>query len=449
MKARASTFQCRDEAGEHTAGVMPAPSDTKARQGGVAVPSGWARIAWRTLATWLVLTAVAVRAADWPQFRGPMCNGISDDLAVPTMLNTNQNLAWMADLPGRGLSSPIIIGDRIFITCSSGSKGQTLHVICLRAADGAKLWERRFFATGRTICQSKTCMAAPTPASDGQHVVAIFSSNDAVCLDLDGNLIWFRGLGRDYPNAANSLGMSSSLLIAGGVAVAEVECESDSFIAGLDLATGVNRWKLERPRKSNWTSPIRLKSGGKELVVITAPTGVAALEPETGKIVWEDEEGHSSIASGTLNGGKLFVPGKRGLMALQVEGAGKPTQLWQSTQLRAGTASPIALEDRVFLLGDGGILTCGMAATGEKAWKLRLNGAFSASPVAVGHFLFCVSEKGEVQVVDTSKPEGEVVRELNLGETILSTPSISNGAIYFRSDGHLWKFGQMAAKEAR
>ncbi len=132
----------------------------------------------------------------------------------------------------------------------------------LAPPNGAKLWERQFWATGRTMCQSKTSVAANTPAGDAKHIVAIFSSNDAICLDPDGNLLWFRGLGRDYPNASDSLGMASSLLIAGGVAMAQVESQSDGFTVGLDLDTGVNRWKLERPHEPNWTSPILLSSGG-------------------------------------------------------------------------------------------------------------------------------------------------------------------------------------------
>jgi outer membrane protein assembly factor BamB len=100
------------------------------------------------------------------------------------------------------------------------------------------------------------------------------------------------------------------------------------------------------------------------------------------------------------------------------------------------------LGEKVFILNDGGILTCGAAATGERLWQLRLKGPFSATPVAVGHFLYCVSESGLAQVVDTSKPEGEAVSELELGETILSTPSISHGAIYFRSDARIWKIGK-------
>ena len=385
--------------------------------------------------------ALALQAADWPQFRGANGNGVSAETALPTVLNTNGNFGWKADLPGEGLSSPIILGDRVFVTCSGGLKQQKLHVICFNAADGSKRWERQFWATGRTMCHEKTSVAAPTPASDGQHVVAIFSSGDVVCLDLDGGLLWFRGLGRDYPNASHSLGMSSSLVIAEGVVLAQVENESESFTTGLDLRTGVNRWKLDRPRHANWTSPMVLNDGGKQLFAIQSHKGMTAVEPATGKTAWEFTESTASVPSSTQSGGVLYVP-SRGLTAIQPgTGGAKPKQLWQSSQLHPGTASPIVVGEKVFTLSDGGILTCGDTATGKRLWQLRLKGPMSATPVAAGHFLYCVSEKGVAQVVDITKPEGEVVSELDLAEKILCTPSIAGRAIYFRSDTRLWKFG--------
>jgi len=390
---------------------------------------------------WFILflgSAWALHAADWPQFRGPECNGVSAETAVPAVLKTN--LGWKADLPGQGISSPIIIGDRVFVTCSGGLKQQKLHVLCLNAADGSKRWERQFWATGRTMCHEKTSVAAPTPASDGRHIVALFSSSDVVCLDLDGNLRWFRGLGRDYPNASHSLGQSSSLVIADGVVLAQVENESESFSAGLDLSTGVNRWKLDRPKHPNWTSPIVLRHEGKDLFAIQSRKGLVAVEPATGKLVWEFTEGGSSIPSSAQSGGVLYVPAG-GLTAIQPgSGAERPRLLWKSSQLRPGTPSPIVMGDKAFALSDGGILTCGSAVTGQRAWQLRLKGPFSATPVAAGNFLYCVSEKGVAQVVDITKPEGEVVNELDLAEKILCTPSIAGGAIYLRSDTRLWKF---------
>ena len=389
----------------------------------------------------LLATCSTLHGGDWRQFRGPHGNGVSDESNVPRVLNSSDSVAWRVDLPGEGLSSPIVVGNRIFVTCSSGPKQQRLHVICFDAQDGQKLWERQLWATGRTMCHEKTAVAASTPASDGEHIVAIFSSNDIACFDLDGNLIWFRGLGRDYPNASNSLGMSSSLVIANGVVVAQVESESDAFILGLDLPSGRNHWRIERPRGMNWTSPLVLKSGQKELVVLQSSKGVALVSPENGSIVWNYTNSASSTPSSTLSGNTLFIP-SQGLTALDFSaGPESSRQLWQSSQLKPGTPSPTVVGARIFSLNDGGVLTCGDATTGQRLWQLRLKGPFSASPVVAADLVYCVSEKGIVQVVDPSKPEGEVVSQLELAETILSTPSIANGAIYFRSDARLWKIG--------
>ena len=191
------------------------------------------------------LLALSARADDWPQFRGPAGNGIATGPRLPTKLDT-RSVTWAVDLPGRGLSSPVIIGDRVFVTASSGARQDRLHVLCFNLADGSLRWERQFWATGRTMTHEKISAATPSPASDGRRIFAIFSSNDCAALDLDGDLLWYRGLGRDYPNASNSLGMSSSLVVADGVLVAQVENDSESFTAGLDAATGLNRWKTGR-----------------------------------------------------------------------------------------------------------------------------------------------------------------------------------------------------------
>ena len=389
----------------------------------------------------LLTTCTTLHGGDWRQFRGPLGNGVSDERNIPRVLNSSNSVAWRVDLPGEGLSSPIIIGNRIFVTCSSGPKQQRLHVICFDAQNGQKVWERQLWATGRTMCHEKTAVAASTPASDGEFIVAIFSSNDIACFDLEGNLVWFRGLGRDYPNASNSLGMSSSLVIANGVVVAQVESESDAFILGLDLPSGRNHWRIARPRGANWTSPLVLKSGRQELVVLQSPKGVALVVPATGTIVWNYTNSASSTPSSTLSGDTLFVP-SQGLTALDFSaGPESSRQLWRSSQLKPGTPSPTVVKERILSLNDGGVLTCGDTATGQRLWQLRLKGPFSASPVVAADLVYCVSEKGVIQVVDPSKPEGELVSQLDLGETIVSTPSIANGAIYFRSDARLWKIG--------
>lgn len=392
------------------------------------------------------LLAGPVLAGNWTQFRGPLGNGVAVDDRVPAQFDA-QSVTWAADLPGRGLSSPIIVGDRVFVTATSGAKQDRLHVLCFNVSDGSLRWERQFWATGRTMTHEKISGATPSPASDGERIYAIFSSNDCVALDLDGNLAWYRGLGRDYPNASNSLGMSSSLVVADGVLVAQVENDAESFTAGLDARTGVNRWKLDRPKKSNWTSPSLLKGGdGRTFVVLQSSQGVQGVDPATGRTVWSFDEGASTVPSATVSDGRLFVP-SNGLTVLEPGADGGVLKtVWKSGQLRPGTPSPFVLGNQVFALNDGGILTCGNASDGTRQWQLRLKGPFSATPISAGGLLYCVNEKGLVQVVDPSKPEGAVVSEFDLGQTIIGTPSIAANSLFVRSDGKLWRLGGAAAR---
>ena len=177
-------------------------------------------------------------AEDWLQFRGTDHRGIANSSKLPTSISTEKNIAWKKSLPGRGLSSPIIIGNRIFLTAASTTDQSRLHVLCFNSDNGTTLWSREFWATGRTICHEKTCVAAPTPASDGKHIYALYSSNDLICLDINGNLKWMRALMQDYPNASNSLGLASSPIIVSNTLIVQVENDSESFAAGIDLKNG-------------------------------------------------------------------------------------------------------------------------------------------------------------------------------------------------------------------
>ena len=200
-------------------------------------------------------------AGDWPQFRGPQSNSVTDDAQPPATWNDGENIAWKVDLPGRGPSSPIVVGDRVIVTCSSGVNQDRLHVLCFDAGAGKQLWERQFWATGRTLSHPSSANAAPTPASDGDSIFAFFSSNDLICLDLEGNLKWLRGLAYDFPKAGNDVGMSSSPLVIGDTVVAQVECQGDSFVTGVDKKTGEPLWRIERPREASWASPVAVARG--------------------------------------------------------------------------------------------------------------------------------------------------------------------------------------------
>ncbi|QDT80403.1 outer membrane biogenesis protein BamB [Gimesia maris] len=387
-----------------------------------------------------VLAVCLCCGADWPQFRGPLTNNVSLSDAPPAKVD-QESIAWTADLEGRGASGPIIVGDKVFLTSTTGFKQDQLHVLCFDLKTGKQLWDRQFWATGRTQCHNKMCVATPTPASDGQRVFATFSSNDVVCLDLEGNLIWFRGLSHDYPNASNSLGMASSPVVVGETLIVPVENDDDSFTTGLDVKTGIARWKIKRPRVANWTSPAILKASTdtEPLVLLQSSEGVDAIYPQTGETAWQYEDGAGRIPSTTVGENTLFIP-SNGLTALAPGSSSEPPKvLWSEQKLSPATASPLVYQKKVFTVNRAGVLTCASPQTGEVIWRLRLKGPFSATPIAAANHLYLISEKGLLQVVQLGEKQGEVTGEVDLKETILATPAISDNSLFLRSDKHLWK----------
>tara|TARA_Y100001934_G_scaffold141791_1_gene170672 strand:- start:509 stop:1708 length:1200 start_codon:yes stop_codon:yes gene_type:complete len=375
---------------------------------------------------------------NWLSFRGDAGNGSIPDKLSPNV-GTAGKTSWRIDLPGRGLSSPIVVGNLVFLTASSGPKEETLHIMAFEAKKGKKAWERKFKATGRTVCHEKTCVAAPTMSSDGKLVVAQFSSNDVFCLDLKGNLKWLRGLTYDYPNAANGLGMSSSPVIVGEVVIAQVENDAESFTAGLCLANGSTLWKKERPRGANWTSPAVIGKGGSQQVLLQSMKGLAMIDPKNGKDQWKYEEGASTIPSSTVAGHTILVP-SNGLTALKARTDGRShTQIWRDNKLGPGTGSPTISGDMLYVVNKANVLTCAKIETGEIIWRMRLKGPMSSSPVATREHLFVFNEEGLGQVVEIGLEEGKTVASVDLGETILCTPAVSGGALFVRSDKSLWR----------
>lgn len=377
--------------------------------------------------------------ADWAQFRGSDNKGVAPDTNLP--IKWSDHVAWKADLPGRGPSSPIVVGQKVFVTASSGPQQKRLHLVCFDAKDGTKLWERQLWATGRTFCHPSSAVAAPTPASDGRRVFAFYSSNDLACYDLEGNLQWFRGLSYDYPKAGNDVGMSSSPLVVGTTVVVQIENQGDSFAAGLDAATGETRWRIDRTRRANWASPIVWRGATRDddLVLLQSPGGISAHDPMTGKLAWEFKTSCAGIPSAVVDGGVVFVPAG-GMTALRPGSTAEPELVWQDNRLGPGAASPVVHDGKLYTVNRSGVLVCGDAASGEILWRLRLEakGGFWATPVLAGEHLYLVNASGTVHTVKLGK-EGQLAGSSELEETIQGTPAVADGAAYLRSNGHLIK----------
>jgi outer membrane protein assembly factor BamB len=387
-----------------------------------------------------LLWSSPLRAEDWPQLKGQRGGGVSEDTGFPIHWSKTANLRWKVDLPGRGLSSPIIAAGRVYLTACSGPDQQRLHVLCFEAATGKKLWERQLWATGTTLCHPKTNMAAPTPVTDGKRVYALFATCDLVCLDAQGDLVWYRSLTRDYPTMGNNVGMAASPVLAKGSLILALENAGESYTLGLDKLTGKNRWQVDRDREINWVTPLLFNNKGREEVLIQSPRELTALDPETGRKLWRHSGvGLSTIPSPVQGGGVIFATGG-GIVALRPGGDGMASKvIWTKAKLATSFASPLYYRGALYAVNNVGVLTCADSATGNILWQLRLKGAFSASPVAAEGRIYLVNESASTFVVQSGKT-GKLIATNELAATVLATPALADGAIYLRSDQVLYCF---------
>jgi outer membrane protein assembly factor BamB len=382
--------------------------------------------------------------ADWRQFRGNDGSSTTADTNVPLKWSPGENIAWKADLPGRAASGPIVVKGRVIVLASSGVKQDKLHVLCFDAASGKRRWHRQFWATGRTLTHRQSAVAANTPASDGEYIYAFYSSNDLICLDLDGNLQWYRGLAHDYPKAGNDVGMAASPVVVGKTVVVQIENQGDSFAAGINTETGETRWRIDRPTKANWCTPISLAGAGakQDAVLLQSGSGLVAVDAYSGKQLWEYKSSCQTITSSVAKGGLLYVP-SGGIKALRPGSLTAPAKVvWKSSQLNPGAASPVVGENEIYVANRAGVVTCADLATGKVLWKERFKGPFWATPVLAGNHLYLVNFEGKSQVITAGRDGGKLVSTNDVGDKIQGSPAVADGALYVRNDKSLWKIAK-------
>ncbi len=398
----------------------------------------------RTTAASLALAAAfatTATASDWRMFRGTDNSGVAADANIPSTWNveTGENIAWSVEMPGRGVCGAIVVGDRVIATSSAGVDNKQLHIWCVDDNSGEVLWKHNLLATGRSLCHPLTSLAAPTPASDGELIFAFFSSNDLICLDLDGNIRWMRGLTLEYPNAFDDRGMAASPIVVGDTVCVQIECQGDSFAAGFNKHTGEALWQIPLTTTTSWNSPAVLPAadfGQDDLILLQSTRKVMGIDPATGEEKWAVEARGSQIPSATIDGDLAFVPAG-GLTAMK---DGK--LLWQENRLAPQSASPVAHDGKIYVLRRT-VLACGNTENGEVLWQERLKGQqFWASPILAGDKLVVVDLNGLGQVVDVSGEKAEIVAENSFGEEVLGTPAVANNALYVRGVTHLWKIAE-------
>ncbi len=377
--------------------------------------------------------------AEWPQFRGPDNTGFTKAEGLPIEWS-EADAEWQIELTGRCVSGPIVVGSHVITTGSSGPQNERLHIWSVDDQTGRVEWQRNLWATGRTRCHPLTSMAAPTPASDGQHLYVLFSSNDLVCLDLEGSVLWMRALGQEYPQAFDDRGLGSSPLLIDQTLVLQVQCRGDSFAIGIDTQSGTTRWRRSLPPEITWLSPTMFRQGEVRSALVQTSEELLVLDPKTGSVKATYAPAGTSIASPVAADGHIFMPGG-GMTGLKLEPrSSSPFVVWKEDRLAASSSSPVVGNGKLYVIRSPNILTCAEAATGRELWKFRLRGKrYWATPVLTTGHLYTVSAEGLVQVVSIGGEKPLLAATNDMHEEILGSPAVSDDALYLRGVTHLWK----------
>jgi outer membrane protein assembly factor BamB len=389
----------------------------------------------------LVANTLAI-SADWPQFKGPNASGVSSEKNLPVEWSKDKGIKWKSPLPARGVSSPVVVANKVYITCSSGIRDDKLHVVCLDAATGKQLWHRQLQGTGGTACHPKTCMAANTPVADESGVYALFATGDLAAFDADGTLRWYRSLVGDYPTITNQVGMASSPVLVKDRLIVPMDNAGESFIAAVDIKYGKNVWKVERPRDINWVTPLVREISGKTEVLFAGPSGLTAYDAANGEKRWNYKAGAGNIPTAALDGDAIYLP-VAGVSKVKLTDSGVVGEpQWKAASLQTSMPSPLVYGSRVYTSTGQGVICCANAKTGKELYKNREKGAYSASPIAGDGKIYCLSETGVCTVLKADSDEADVLANNDLGEETLGTPAIANGLIFIRTDKAVYAIGK-------
>lgn len=392
------------------------------------------------IAVWAVAALnLSVRAeGDWLNWRGPNGNGIAaEGQKLPVEFSSSKNVKWKAAVPGRGHSTPIVLGDRIFIT-TAREQEQSQSVLCYSFSSGKLLWEK-ILIEGKLPEQihRKNTHASPSVAIDGNRLFALFFVKgdrlSLFCLDLDGNELWNKDVGRFY--SEQSFGYGTSPLIAGGNVVVGAESQGDGYIAAFDSATGKEVWRTERTAiRSSHGTPVLAKLNGVEQIVLYGSARIASYNPNTGKELWSVEGGDPLVANSVVwNDTTVFASGGypgRETWAVDVSSR---KAIW-SSPVKCYEQSMLLLGDSLYGIAEGGLIHCWDIADGEMRWRERLTkGPESASPIFAGGHIYHANEEGKVFVIKPNAERMDLVAENQIGEEIFATPVICRDRILIRS----------------
>jgi len=406
----------------------------------------------------------------WPHWRGPLDTGVAPHADPPVEWSEDRGVRWKIALPGAGHSTPVLFGQRLFLTAAVPT-GEALEpapdtapgahdnapvthrqafvALAVQREDGRVLWQRTLAeALPHERAHVSASFASGSPVTDGEHVFAFFGSNGLFCLDVEGNLVWAADLGQMSVKHAHGEGSSPAL--HGDTLVVDWDHEGDSFAVAFDKRTGEERWRVARDEPTSWASPIVVEVAGRPQVVISGTNRVRGYDLETGAVVWEcGGLSHNVVASPVFADGVVYAGSsyeKQAMLAIRLEGAqgdvtGTDQVLWYRRKSTPYVPSPLLYEGSLYFLHHyQGFLARVEAATGEQPGRpLRLAGmdAVYASPIAAAGRIYVVDRSGVMAVIEHG-PEPRILALNRLDDGFSASPVAVGRELYLRGERFLY-----------
>jgi outer membrane protein assembly factor BamB len=429
----------------------------------------------------LLMTSLLAQAADWPQFRGASASGIGAGANPPVRWDAvkGTNIQWKVEVPGLAVSSPIVWGERIYLTTAvssdklqkfkAGLYGNTdsvsdlsLHVWKVMAYNkqtGKLLWERTAHqGVPKTKRHPKSSQATPTPVTDGKVVVAYFGSEGLYAYSVEGRLLWKKDLGLQnagwFFDPDSEWGAGSSPVIFGNTVIVQCDRQKDSFIAAFDLKNGKEVWRTARTEIPSWGTPTIVQDKTRVELVTNASKAIRGYDPRTGKELWTLGP-NSEIACPTpvFGHGLIFVSsgyapiqpiyairiGSSGNLTLKDNKESSDAIAWSKKMGGTYLPTPLLHEDLLYFVSNNGVLAAYDAKNGNRVYQTRIGdgGSFTASPIAAGGKLYFATEDGDIYVVKAG-PKYELIAKNPMGEVMIATPAWADDMLIVRSERHLF-----------
>lgn len=398
-----------------------------------------------------VFWATSSLAADWPEFRGPTRDGIAANSEIPVDWSRPQNIRWRTELPGEDWSSPVVAGNRVFLTAAIPAEndaeiGYKLTLLILDVDSGTVEHQVSLFSqpSDAPKIHSKNSHASPTPVVRDSHVFVHFGHQGTACTTRNGEVVW-RNEGLDYPPVH---GNGGSPAVVGELLIFSRDGGDVSEITALDKQTGKVAWQtarnVEASKKFSFCTPLLIEAAGRQQLILPGSNVVQSVDPETGEEIWRlTYDGYSVIPRPIYESGLVFVCtgyDRPSVLAIDPTGQGDVTDThlkWRSNSNIPHTPSLIGFDGKIAMVSDGGIASCLEAKTGERVWQRRIGGNFSASPILAGHHLYLLSESGDCTILDVNN--SNKVFENQLGERSLASPAVVGNDLLVRTAAALYR----------